>query len=232
MPVAVSSRHMNRAITIGMAALLAAPIAIGCGSVTDGDAADSGVGGAADAGPGDGSDASQADAAPLCAVAPRYEAVTGDDENAFAGGAVDTGLFAFVALGGADRFKITFAPGFEPFLGADGMPDPGDGSGTQDDLVVAATIAITGSQLAYATAGAALEVFGNVGEETFEQGYYATGGTVQLDSADGQLVFSLDQITFEHVHIDPDTLEQTADPSGCTTTIVSGSAAVTIQLPE
>ena len=231
MPVAVSSRHMNRAITIGMAALLASPLAVGCGSVTEGGAADSGAGGAADAGPGGGPDASPADAAPLCAVAPRHELVTGDDENAFAGGAVDTGIFAFVALGGADQLKISLVPGFEPFLGADGVPDAGDGSGIQDDLVVPATIAITGSQLAYATAGAALEIFANVAEDTFEQGYYATGGTVQLDSADGQLIFSLDQITFEHVHIDPDTLEQTADPSGCTTTIVSGSAAVTIQAP-
>ena len=75
----------------------------------------------------------------------------------------------------------------------------------------------------------AVEIFGNVSGETFEQSYYATGGSVQLDSVDGQLTFSVDDVTFEHVHIDPDTLEQTTDPSGCTTSIDAGTVIATIQ---
>lgn len=214
---------MSYFIGIGLGAPLAALVVIGCGGVSSGD------GEGADAGTDEESDASVADAAPLCAVAARFDALSGDDGNAFAGGVVDTGLFAFVQLGDGDVFKVTFVPGFEPFLGTDGLPDPTDGTGTQDDLVFPGTFAITGSQLAYATAGVAVEIFGNVAEETFEQGYYATAGSVRLDSLDGQLAFGLEEISFEHVNIDPETLEQTADPSGCTTSIGSAEVVVTIQ---
>lgn len=217
---------MSHFIGIGLAAPLAALVAVGCGGVTSGDDESSG---GVDAGADEESDASVADAAPLCAVAASFEAVSGDDSNAIAGGVVDTGLYAFVPLGDGDLFKVAFAPGLEPFLGADGQPDPTDGSGTQDDLVFPGAFAITGSQLAYATAGVAVEIFGNVTDETFEQGYYATAGSVRLDSVDGQLIFGLEEISFQHVHIDPETLEQTEDPSGCTTSIASGEVAVTIQ---
>ncbi|HTE53226.1 MAG TPA: hypothetical protein VK698_20370 [Kofleriaceae bacterium] len=216
-------------MSVWLAVLVAAPVAIGCGGVTEVGEVDAGSGGEADAGSGGQPDGSAADAAPACAVAARYDVLTGDDANAVAGGAADTGLFVFVDLGGEDRFKVTFAPGFEPFLGADGLADPQDGSGTQDDLVVPGPIAIAGPQLTYATAGVAIEIFGNVAVETFEQGYYATGGSVQLDSVDGQLAFSLVEISFEHVVIDPDTLEQTPGPSGCTTSIGSAGVVVTIQ---
>ena len=216
---------MNHFIGIGLGAPLAALVAIGCGGVSS---ADDGSSDGADAGAEE-SDASAADAAPLCAVAARFDAVSGDDANSIAGGVVDTGLFAFVQLGDGDVFKVTFAPGFAPFLGTDGLPDPTDGTGAQDDLVVPGTIAITGSQLAYATAGVAVEIFGNVTEQTFEQGYYATAGSVRLDTVDGQLSFGLEEITFQHVNIDPETLEQTVDPSGCTTSIGSAEVLVTIQ---
>jgi len=217
---------MNHFIRIWLGA--AAALAIGCGGVTSEDDGD-GSGGA-DAGSGEQSDGAAADAAPLCAVAARYDVLSGDDDSATAGGAVDTGLFAFVGLGDGDLFKVTFAPGFEPFLGADGVADPQNGTGTQDDLVVPGTIPITGVQLAYATAGVAVEIFGNVSGETFEQQYYATGGSVRLDSVDGQLAFAVEEISLEHVQIDPETLEQTVDPSGCTTAVGSGDVLVTIQI--
>ena len=217
---------MKYFIGIGLGAPLAALVVIGCGGVT---AADDGSSEGADAGTDGDPDGSLADAAPLCAVAARFDAVSGDDGNAIAGGVADMGLFAFVQLGDGDLFKVTFVPGVEPFLGADGLPDPTDGTGAQDDLVVPGTFAITGSQLAYATAGVAVEIFGNVAEDTFEQGYYATEGSVRLDTVDGQLAFGLEEISFQHVNIDPETFEQTVDPSGCTTSIGSGEVVVTIQ---
>jgi hypothetical protein len=212
---------MRYAVAIRIAALLAVPWAISCGGVNSADEAD--------AGSGDDVDASgSADAAPLCAVAGRYEELTADDSSASAGGTAADGLFVFAGLGDGDLFKVTFAPGFAPYLGADGVPDPTDGSGTQDDLVVPGPVDIVGTQLAYATAGVAVEIFGNVSGETAEQSYYATGGSVQLDSVDGQLTFSIEDVTFEHVHIDPETLEQTTDPSGCVTSIGAGSVVATI----
>ncbi len=209
-------------MAIRIAALLTVPWTISCGGVNSADEAD--------AGPGDDVDASgSADAAPLCAVAERYELLSADDSSASAGGTAADGLFVFAGLGDGDLFKVTFVPGFEPYLGTDGLPDPTDGSGTQDDLVVPGPVDIVATQLAYATAGVAVEIFGNVSGETFEQSYYATGGSVQLDSVDGQLTFSVNDVTFEHVHIDPDTLEQTTDPSGCTTSIDAGTVIATIQ---
>jgi hypothetical protein len=211
-------------MAIRIAALLAVPWAISCGGVNSADEADAGSGDDIDA-------SSAADAAPLCAVAERYELLTADDTSASAGGTAADGLFVFAGLGDGDLFKVTFVPGFAPYLGADGMPDPTDGSGTQDDFVEPGPVDIIANQLAYATAGVAIEIFGNVSGDTAEQSYYATGGSVQLDSVDGQLTFSVENVTFEHVHIDPDTLEQTTDPSGCTTSIDAGTVIATIQ-PE
>lgn len=217
---------MRDVVAIRIAALLAAPAAICCGGVSSAGGAD---GGSGDADAGSGSDGSPVDAAPLCVVAERYETWSADDSSASAGGTAADGLFVFAGLGGKDLFKVSFATGFEPYLGADGLPDPSDGTGTQDDLVVPGPIDIAGPQLAYATAGVAVEIFGDVSGETFEQSYYATGGSVQLDSVDGQLVFSVADVTFEHVNIDPETLEQTADASGCTTSMGAGTVIATIQ---
>jgi hypothetical protein len=209
-------------MAIRLAVLLAVPWAISCGGVNSADEADAGSGNGVDA-------SSSADATPPCAVADRYELLSADDSSSSAGGTAVDGLFVFAGLGDGDLFKVTFVPGFEPYLGTDGQPDPTDGSGTQDDLVVPGPVDIAGTQLAYATAGVAVEIFGNVSGETAEQSYYATGGSVQLDSVDGQLTFSVENVTFEHVHIDPDTLEQTTDPSGCTTSIGAGTVTATIQ---
>jgi len=37
-------------------------------------------------------------------------------------------------------------------------------------------------------------------------------------------------MSLEHVQIDPETLEQTVDPSGCTTAVGSGDVLVTIEI--
>jgi hypothetical protein len=214
-------------MAIRIAALLAAPLAMSCGGVKSAGEADAGAGGDVDA--SSGSDGSPVDAAPRCAVAERYEVFSADDSSASAGGTAADGLFVFAGLGDGDLFKVTFATGFEPYLGADGLSDPSDGSGTQDDLVVPGAVDIVGPQLAYATAGVAVEIFGDVSGETFEQSYYATGGSVQLDSVDGQLAFSVQDVTFEHVHIDPETLEQTTDSSGCVTSIGAATVIATIE---
>ena len=104
-------------MAIRIAALLTVPWTISCGGVNSADEAD--------AGPGDDVDASgSADAAPLCAVAERYELLSADDSPASAGGTAADGLFVFAGLGDGDLFKVTFVPGFEPYLGTDGLPDP------------------------------------------------------------------------------------------------------------
>ena len=77
---------------------------------------------------------------------------------------------------------------------------------------------------AYDTCGACVQLGTNLGSGGVPKDLWMpTSGTLNVTSWTGTLTATLTNVKLRHVIIDPNTFETTPAPSGCTTTITSGS---------
>ncbi len=102
------------------------------------------------------------------------------------------------------------------------------GLGVFADGLVPGTYTLSGDELSYETCGACILLFANA-EDDNAQIYMATGGTLKLDSVQGQLTGSVSNLTFQHVTIDEKSLVTTPVNDGCVSAITSASFDAVIQ---
>lgn len=128
------------------------------------------------------------------------------------------GEFLYGALINADAtpdvLQIEFYTGFGAFQG--GFP------------TAATTIQIAGDEANYATCGACVRAFTDIDPNSGESAepvgvsYFATGGTLQLDSiTETSVAGTLSNIQFTHVTIDETTFNSTPVGDGCSSTLTS-----------
>lgn len=126
----------------------------------------------------------------------------------------------------ADVLIVEFYSGFAPF-----------GTSMAPTAVVPGTYQLTGTQLQYADCGICARLGTNANADgTYEDDYMATGGTVTVTTAGtavgGTIAFSVSNLTFEHVTIDPDTFVSTPVGDGCTTKITGGMHSSMMAAPQ
>ncbi|MEW5849637.1 MAG: hypothetical protein AB2A00_12535 [Myxococcota bacterium] len=118
--------------------------------------------------------------------------------------------------GGEDYVVLALYPGYGAFAGG---------------TVTTGTFELTGEDLNYATCGICVLLSTEYDADTgsFLDDYFATGGSVTLNSVEGNLTGSLSNVTFQQVTIDPDTYESSPHPSGCQSGITATSFDAPIQ---
>jgi hypothetical protein len=83
---------------------------------------------------------------------------------------------------------------------------------------------LSGDELNYATCGLCPRLFTDcTTTECADQQFYATGGTINVTSITPNLTYTVSNLTFVEVTVDPTTFESTPVPGGCSTSIASGS---------
>lgn len=92
------------------------------------------------------------------------------------------------------------------------------------------TYPITGDETQFATCGVCVFLNTNrVDDQTYEDDYFATGGTVTLTSVQGNLTGTVSNLTFEHVTVAQG--ESTPVGDGCTTGVTAASFTAPITTP-
>ena len=84
------------------------------------------------------------------------------------------------------------------------------------------TYPLTGDELNYASCGVCVRIFADATEQALGAQYFATGGSVTLSSTTGNLVGTLDNVTFTKVTI-ADDFTSTPVGDGCETVITAAS---------
>jgi hypothetical protein len=85
------------------------------------------------------------------------------------------------------------------------------------------TYQITGEELNYASCGVCPRIFTDYDPATMmnaDQQYFATGGTVIIDSITPNFTGSVSNLTFEEVTVNPTTFMSTPVPGGCQTAVM------------
>ncbi|MEM9488212.1 MAG: hypothetical protein AAGC55_03650 [Myxococcota bacterium] len=94
------------------------------------------------------------------------------------------------------------------------------------DGIMPGTYEIAGAELQYSDCSVCPRIFTDLDRTVTpaaptDEGYLATGGTVQLDSISPNLSGSLSGVTFEHVDVDATTFVSSPHPDGCISAIDS-----------
>ena len=84
------------------------------------------------------------------------------------------------------------------------------------------TVQLTGDELNYKTCGACVRIFADASQMASGAQYFATGGTLELTSTQGNLTGTLTNVTLTKVTIAQD-FTSTPVGDGCNTTIVSAA---------
>jgi hypothetical protein len=164
-----------------------------------------GGGGSADAGPH------------VCLTEQNFGAATLGDQQAQSGGGASA----------SDPDGLQFAA----TLNADPMPDLlylelYKGYGVFSTMIMTGTFNITGMELNYATCGVCPRIFTDYDTGTgmsADQQYFATGGSVTINTLTPNFTGSVNNLEFEEVTVNPTTFESTPVPGGCTTAVMSGA---------
>lgn len=96
-----------------------------------------------------------------------------------------------------------------------------DGIGVFEEGITPGVFELSGDELDFATCGLCIRFYEGVDGNDYRGVYMPTGGTVTFTSVAGWLTGSLSNVTLQRVNIDPETLETTPHPDGCTTEIES-----------
>ncbi len=179
--------------------------------------------GTADATTSDAADDATADATDDAATDAATDADDASAEASTDAGADDGGLIG----GSQDVYQYTGT------LNSD--PDNLDiemyaGFGVFSSGIHTGTFKLSGAELDYATCGLCVLVQTDSSGGSPTDTYMATGGSVTITSLQPTLAGTLDNVTFTHVNIDPNTFESTSAGDGCNSSIASLaiSAPVTV----
>ncbi|HLU65928.1 MAG TPA: hypothetical protein VKZ63_06615 [Kofleriaceae bacterium] len=222
---------MKSTIRASLFAFAILPLAAACGGDDDGgdgdgiSFVDSGTG--ADSGTGEQPDGAVEVTCPVdenpAAVDALMEALAGQetqDPADQAEGAPENPqtYYIFGGIGNMDLVELDLWEGYGVF--AEG-----------DKRVVPGTYTIEGAEAAVLSCGVCFFLLGdfNPNEGTIEMDYIATAGTVTIDSVEGNLTGTAENVTFSQ--IDPNSEDGSALPGGCTATFPSISFTAPIE-PE
>ncbi len=86
----------------------------------------------------------------------------------------------------------------------------------ENSPIAVGTYEITGTELSFDTCGVCAFLYADVVDENNPgDQYFATGGTVEITSIEGNFTATLTNVTYAHANIDPETLFTTPHPDGC-----------------
>lgn len=138
----------------------------------------------------------------------------GADDGGLIGGSQDVYQYTGTLNADPDNLDIEMYTGFGVFSSG----------------IHTGTFKLTGADLDYATCGLCVLVLTDSSGGSPTDTYMATGGSVTITSLQPTLTGTLDNVTFTHVSIDPNTFESTSVGDGCNSSIASLaiSAPVTV----
>lgn len=124
-----------------------------------------------------------------------------------------------------DVLFIDFFTGYEPF-----------GTQMAPTAVVPGTYPLSGAQLDFETCGVCVTIGTNATQTGYDDDYMVTGGSVTVtavgDAVGETLTFSVSNLQFQHVNIDPQTGATTAVGDGCTTSISNATFTGMVMAPQ